>query len=275
MKYFFVFLLLINTCFAQKIVVKDESGNALTNVSIFSVNKDNSLIGITNEEGYSEISLTQNASYLFHLLGFEDLRLSYSTINSKKEIVLKTAINQLEDVVVAYSKSNIFKIKNVSAKGSWTDVNFSNSSLEKVIQIKVDSNGFLNKFTFPIKVQDKANVSDYRFVLFKDDNGKPANALINESIIGKIDKNKLQFDLKSLNFYLEKGSYFFGFEAITPANFIKKEGEQFKKGKWITVPLVIINSLDTAKTYIRHNLGEWLAETEFKYENGKRTIFSL
>jgi hypothetical protein len=34
---------------------------------------------------------------------------------------------------------------------------------------------------------------------------------------------------------------------------------------------VIINSLDTAKTYIRHNLGEWLAETEFKYENGKRT----
>lgn len=271
MKYFFVFLLLINTCFAQKIVVKDESGKALANVSIFLVEKSNSLIGITNNEGFSEITLTQNASYLFHLLGFEDLQLSSSAINSKNEVTLKTAINELEDVVVAFSKYNIVKIKNVPANGSWTSVNFSNASLNKVIQIKVDSAGFLNKLAFPIKVQDKANVSDFRFVLFKDNNGKLGDALINESIVGKIDKEKLQFDLRSLNFYLEKGSYFFGFEAITPANFIKKEGEQYKKGKWVTVPLVITNSIDTAKTYIRHNLGEWLVETEFKYENGKRT----
>ncbi|WP_316785867.1 hypothetical protein [Pedobacter frigiditerrae] len=271
MKYFFIFLLSINTCLAQKISVKDESGNALANVSIFLVEKDNSLIGITDNEGFSEIALTQNASYLFHLLGFEDLILPYSVIKGNNEVRLKNAINQLEDVVVAYSKSNILKIKNTPSNRFWSYPNFSNATLNKVIQIKVDSAGFLNKLTFPIKLQDKANVSDYRFVLFKDDNGKPSSALINESIVGKIDKKKLQFDLKSLNFYLEKGSYFFGFEAITPANFIKKEGEQYKKGKWVTVPLVITNSIDTAKTYIRHNLGEWLVETEFKYENGKRT----
>ncbi|TCC93573.1 hypothetical protein EZ428_02035 [Pedobacter frigiditerrae] len=271
MKYFVIFLLLLNTCFAQKIVVKDESGNLLANVSIFLVEKDNSLIGITNNEGFSEISLNKNASYLFHLLGFEDVKLPYSAINSMREIVLKSALNELEDVVVAYAKSNILKIKNTPADRFWSYPNFSNAALNKVIQIKVDSAGFLNKLTFPIKVQDKSNVSDYRFVLFKDDNGKPGKALINESIVGNMDKKKLQFDLKSLNFYLEKGSYFFGFEALTPANFIKREGEQFKKGKWVTVPLVIINSLDTAKTYIRHNLGEWLVETEFKFENGKRT----
>lgn len=273
MKYFFIFLLLINTCFAQQIAVKDDTGHGLANVSIFLIEKENSLIGITNDEGFSEISLKQDASYLFHLLGFEDLRLSYTAIFAKPTIVLNSAVNQLEDVVVAYSKSNSYKIKNMPSGSFWTYANFLKSSLNKIIQIKVDSAGFLNRLTFPIKIQDNENVGEYRFVLFKDDNGKPTDALINESILGKIDKKKMQFDLKSLNFYLEKGSYFFGFEVISPVGFTKKEHELRVNGKPVLAPLLIRNSSDSGKTYVRENFGEWKTEMENGFEKGRKVTF--
>ncbi|RZK59969.1 MAG: hypothetical protein EOO91_03205 [Pedobacter sp.] len=273
MKFFFVFLLLINTCSAQKIIVRDESGNALANVSILLLEKENSLIGITDNEGVLDVALTQKASYLFHLLGFEDLQLSYSAILAKPDIVLNSSVNQLADVVVAYSKSNSYKIKNIPSSSFWAHANFSKSSVNKIIQIKIDSAGFLNKLSFPVKSQDSENVSDYRFVLFKDDNGKPTDALINESIVGKIDSKKLQFELKSLNFYLEKGSYFFGFEAITPAGFTKKEREVLVKRKPVLVPLLIKNSSDSGKTYVRENFGEWKTEIESGFEKGKKVTF--
>ncbi len=273
MKYFIFFLLLFNTCVAQKITVKNQEGENLANVSVFLVGTTNSLIGITNGSGISEISVVPSSSYLFHLLGYEDLRVAGSRLG-QNAIILKSATHQLEEIVIGYSKFNIFKVKNIPGNRTWSYPNFSQASLNKVIQIKIDSAGFLNKLTFPIKIQDKSNVSDYRFVLFKDENGKPGEALANENIIGKIDKRTLQFNLKESNLYIEEGSYFFGFEALTPASFIKKEGE-LKKGKLVTIPLLITNSSDTSKTYIRYNLGEWQIEQYYKFDNGKRTIHPL
>jgi len=259
MKYFFIFLLSINTCLAQKIIVKDESGNALANVSIFLVQETNSIIAVTDSIGEAEISLDDNAKYLLHLVGYADLSLTGIQIKKGKSIRLDEFVNHLEEVVIGLKKSKTIKIISQQTGFNWGFPNSLKSVIEKVVPIKIDQEGFLKKFTLSLAGNSNHNTRIFRFILFENVNGLPGRFFVEENIEGVILGHKMVFDLSKLYLLLKNGSYFIGFETANNGSFDQREVKEAKKNEgWISGSTQIKSKfIKNSISYIRRNLSVW------------------
>jgi hypothetical protein len=259
MKYFIIFLFFANTCFAHKIVIKNQDGKNIANVSIFLVKETNELIAITDSLGEAEILLEDNGKYLLHLVGYADLSLTGLQIKKEKSVRLDEFVNHLEEVSIGLKKPKTIKISSRQNGYNWGFPNSFKTVIEKVVPIKIEEEGFLNKFTLSLAGNSSHNTRIFRFVLFENINELPGRLFVEERIEGLISGNEMVFDLSKLYLLLKKGNYFIGFETTSSGSFDQREAKEAKKNEgWISGSTKIKSkALKESVSYIRRNLSSW------------------
>jgi hypothetical protein len=262
MRLLIALLLIGNWCFAQKIVVKDDQEKALESVSIYTLAEQNTLIGITSENGECSLLIDSSSKYLFHLVGYKDLILTASELRDRRGLVLLSqTITPLNEVTI--SKNNLkLRVKKITYKPGanylWGFPNNFKITIDKVIAVPITEAGYLKQFVLFIRRENKQTHRSFQFVIFENNSGKPGKSLMSETVIGEFIGNKMVFNLNSLKMYLADGSYFFGFETINSQHFDQEEAKKMNKGAWVGASLLIKSRLDESQNgYIRSNLKAW------------------
>lgn len=271
MKLLICFLLFTIPAIAQKtFIITNEHNAPISGASVFLVNDKNSLIAISDEQGKITVDLIDTAKYLIHSLGYVDEEFSADQLISKSEIVLKTASYQLKEVKVGSALFE-FVIKQPEYIGYRTVIDIpQEANIQRVISIKIDSGEYLKSFKLFCKIQLKDLAPDYRFILFREKNAAPDSLLLPLKLDGIKSKKEINFDLLKSNFYLEKGTYFIGYETFNGKAIANKQIHLDKnKKKYITVPIVIRGSNEQKISYHRHNLSKWNIAKTGEIVNGK------
>ncbi|RYG20341.1 MAG: hypothetical protein EOO07_05060 [Chitinophagaceae bacterium] len=262
MKLFIALLLVCNCCFAQKIIVKDQQGKALENVSVYALAEQNNLIGITSASGESNLLNSASATYLFHLVGYTDVILTASALEQKQGVVLLSqVIIPLKEVTIS-KKSGKLRSKKIAYKPRvnylWGFPNNFKTTIDKVIAVAISEAGYVKQFTLSIRNENKQRHRSFQLVIFENSNGKPGKSLMSETVIGELIGTKMVFTLTPLNMYLADGHYFFGFETIPSQYFDQEEAKKMQKGAWVGATIQIKCRADeTQNSYIRSNLKAW------------------
>lgn len=257
----FFLLLITNVCLSQEIItVKNKTGQNLSDVSIFSLSESNSLRGITDSTGTVKLTLNENEKYLFHLLGYTDKIFTAKELKNMPNIKLEHAFYQLNEVVIGKQKTKLFKIVNKPGNWSLGETNTVKTTFERVTPIKIEKSGFLYKFSLHVHQNFPGEVRIFRFIMINDNNGLPGNSIMNTSIIGNLKQKKMIFNLDSLGIFIEKGSYYIGYETQNSG----KANNNFKKiktknGVWKSYPVVFVEgkSTNSPKAFVRSNLKDW------------------
>ncbi len=232
----------------------------LAGVSVFKMEKENAIQAITDSDGQAELLLEENKSYLFHLIGYEDLVLSVNELKRNSTVILAEQISQLKEVAIGKTKYQHVVIRSKQKGFRWGFPSIFKTTVEKVVNIPVTKAGFLKKFSVPIHQKSALPLRKYEFVLYEIDHaGKPGKLLITEVVKGTTLKGKMVFDLIAQNIFLPTGNYFFGFETrfsgAFDANEIKQSGQ--KEGWIIASTSFDFKALETPVSFRRFNLGHW------------------
>lgn len=264
--------LVTNVCFSQETInVTNITGQKLSDVSVFQLLESNSLLGITDSTGNVKLTLNENQKYLFHLLGYTDRTFTGQELKSSPIVRLATAVYQLNEVVVGKSKTKLIKIVNKPGNWSLGEANTVQTTFERVVPIRIEKSGFLYKFSLYAYQNFPGEVRAFRFIMLNDNHGTPGNSLMNTSINGNLRKGKMVFNLDSLGTFIEKGTYYIGYETQNTG----KPNTNFKKvdtknGVWIKYPMVYIKgkNVNSPKAFVRSNLKDW-SLGEIGYAGGK------
>ncbi len=269
---FLVILLLFavpTTTFAQKIfIVTDEHNAPILGASVFLMGNTNELVAVSDEKGTVKLNLDENSQYLVHSLGYIDAQYNTAQLNETSIIILKESTYQLKEVKAGTLSS--FTIKQPLTQKVIIDAP-QDANKQRVTFIKIDSPGYLKNLKLFCKVQVKEVVPDYRFILLSEKNGMPDSVLVPLFIEGKKSKREIVFDLSKTNYYLEKGTYFIGYETFNGKAILKKQIHYNKnKQQFTIVPLVIYCSDVQKISYERTNLSKWYSpKYGIRGEDGK------
>ena len=248
-------------CFSQeKITVQNTSESPLSDVSVFKISESNVLAGITDSLGTIKLALNDNQKYLFHLLGYIDRAVTAGELRNSPIVKLENAVYQLNTVGVRNQKLQFFKIRNKPGNWAVAEANTVKTTFERVTAIKIDKSGFLSKFSLYAHQNFAGEVRIFRFIMLNDDNGKPGSSIINTSVIGSLNAGKMIFKLDSLGTFIEKGTYYIGYETQNSGrpNAVFKELNT-KNGVFLNYPMVFIRGkyVNTPKAFVRTNLKNW------------------
>jgi hypothetical protein len=252
MKLLIALLLFSNLCLAQQLVVKNEQQQPLEGVSVFLSDKTNKLIGISDSLGTLRIDIKKDSTYLFHLLGYDDLLVQASKFQKSNVVVLKSVNYKLDQVSV---KNSSFKHRKFISRPG--DFNFGAQNgipaiAQFVTTITLEKAGFLNVFKLFAYQPVKGEPKKYKFILFKNDLGKPGEQILTESVEGALRNNsRLVFDLAQSSPYLEAGTYFMGYETLN------NESRLIDAKVPNTYIMIKGKTIDVPKMYGRWNLKEW------------------
>ncbi len=271
MKLFIALLLIGNYCFAQKnFVVLDEKNSPISGVSIFLIGKTNELIAVSDDRGKINIRLLMDSRYLVHSLGYEEAEFTTNQLDEISSIKLKESSFKLNEVKIGLSLKTLTLKKPINPRYNTVIDLPQHANIQRVNSIRIDTPGYLKNFKLFCKIQVKEVVSDYRFILFTEKDGKPDSLLIPLRIEGKRSRKEIVFGLSKANYFLEKGTYFIGYETFNGKAIIKKQIHTDKKmGQMIEVALVIFCSDERKISFSRSNLSNWFGVKYGEMVDGK------
>jgi hypothetical protein len=256
MKLLIALLLFSNCCLAQQqFFVKNDHQQALEGVSVFLVSKANRLIGIADSVGAVKIKLEKDSTYLFHLLGYNDLLLSADQLKKSNFVQLKSVQYTLNEISIKKAKYKQVKLVNKPKNYNFGAHNGIPSVIQYVTRIAIEKPAFLNRFKLFAYQPIKGEVRKFQFIIFKDDQGKPGEQLFLENIVGILKNDRMVFDMTKISPFLEAGTYFMGYECLsTNADKIKPTDGPNRLSGYI---MVKGKTIDTPNMYGRWNFKEW------------------
>lgn len=257
-RYLLFFALIFNQCYAQKIAIKNDRNEPIAGVSVFLTSKNNTLIAISDSFGNAAVDIKNEATYLFHLLGHTDLKLTAQQLRSNPNVTLQSAQYHLNELNVKRSKYKNLKLVNRPGKFSFGAENSIRATFQNVTPIEIKHPGFLREFKLFAFQQIKGPTRKFRLVIFKAADGKPDEPLTFQITQGVLKGSRLIFDLATKSPFLEKGTYFIGYESVNdPAEFYGNAVSAADRAKMYPYVMIKGKEVNEPKMFTRWNLAEW------------------
>jgi hypothetical protein len=252
MKLLIALILFSNFCFAQKINIKNGQQLPLEGVSVFLSGHKNKLIAISDSFGTVNIDIQKDSTYLFHLLGYDDLSINASKLQKSNSIVLKSLSYRLNQIDIKKTRYKHVQLISKPGKFNFGAENTIRSVNQFVTTIEIEKAGFLNKFKLFAYQFRKGIPRKFQLIIFKSQDAKPGEQIFIENVEGILVKNRLVFDLSKFAPFLDSGTYFIGYQSMANDDFDQTKVSDYSfimiKGKTIDVP----------RMYGRWNLKEWM-----------------
>ncbi len=269
-----LFLLIANFATAQTTVrVVAKTGEGLESVLIFKNGVSNELKGLTDAKGEFALHIDEQSTYLFHLLGYEDVVLTGESLVKNKEVILQEALNQLKQIEVQKIKYKQVSLINKAGKLGIGDSNGILNAIERVNLVTISAPGFLKSLTLDA-FQLKPGISrDFRFVIYTSENGQPGVPLVNVNEPGVFSKNKMHFNLSAHAIYLEGGQYFIGYETSKNTRVANNAHKLVMEEP--SMISIFTSESSVPKFYSRFNFGNWVATTAGSANKYRDLVYRL